>query len=107
MTRRHRITSVYVHDAAGLELVLLGQVKMGLKNGVELESPFACQLIVTCEAEEPRIGYMQVYAASTSFDLMSFLRDIWANVVCSGAGYLSSRSCAQTIFVVGYATTYI
>jgi hypothetical protein len=63
--RRHGILQVYASDKSGRDLVLLGSVQTVFRNGKDLESPFACRILVdqsSHEAGEPRLSLMQVFA---------------------------------------------
>ncbi len=63
--RHHTIQSVFVRDKEGLDLVVLGQVRMDFRNGKTVEQEFAGHLVVdaaTKAAGSPRLELMQVFA---------------------------------------------
>lgn len=66
-SRKHKILRVYVHDAAGHELVLLGHVQMACRNGINLDLPFSARVVVDDDAmaQGRRLKYMQVFAVSS------------------------------------------
>ncbi|KAJ2897521.1 snoaL-like domain containing protein [Zalerion maritima] len=67
-SRKHRVLRVFAGDDSGSELVILGTVAMGLKNGSSLDSQFACHIAVVASDQDdaepgsPRLGFMQVFA---------------------------------------------
>ncbi|KAK1761941.1 hypothetical protein QBC33DRAFT_502148 [Phialemonium atrogriseum] len=69
-SRQHSISRVFAGDDKGLELVLLGAVKTGFKNGQVLDSPFACHITVdasSAKSGDPRLKFMEVFAVSRVF----------------------------------------
>lgn len=64
-SRRHSVFKVFVNDAAGHELVVLGKLNQVMINGKELVLPFTGHLVVDAEshaAGTPRLKHMQAYA---------------------------------------------
>ncbi|OAL49778.1 hypothetical protein IQ07DRAFT_65254 [Pyrenochaeta sp. DS3sAY3a] len=65
-SRKHEILRVYVHDATGHELVLLGHMQMVCLNGMNLDLPFSARVVVDddSKAQGRRLKLMQVFADS-------------------------------------------
>lgn len=46
VSRRHEILRVYAFDAAGLDLLVIGKVEMGLRNRKVVEEEFVARFVV-------------------------------------------------------------
>jgi hypothetical protein len=58
--RRHEILKVYTADLTGTDLMVLGKVTAGLKNGLSLTSDFAARVIIQHAKESGlRVQYYQ------------------------------------------------
>lgn len=58
--RRHEILKVFVADSAGTDLMVLGKVTVGLKNGQSLTSDFAGRVIIQRSgSNRPMVQYYQ------------------------------------------------
>lgn len=87
-SRQHSISRVFAGDDKGLELVLLGAVKTGFKNGQVLDSPFACHVTVdasSAESGDPRLKFMEVFAVSRVFAWnLCFISVLGIDLICTG-----------------------
>ncbi|KAI9836765.1 MAG: hypothetical protein M1819_000930 [Sarea resinae] len=64
-TRRHEILKAYVADLEGRDVMLIGKVQMGLRNGKTVDSEFTARMVVDEASDEsgsPRLSYSQVWA---------------------------------------------
>ncbi|KAI1623306.1 hypothetical protein EDD37DRAFT_634328 [Exophiala viscosa] len=55
-SRRHEMLRVYAHDALGLDLLVIGRVEMGVRNGRTVNEEFVARFVVdeaTLESKSP------------------------------------------------------
>ncbi|KAH6990181.1 hypothetical protein EDB80DRAFT_882189 [Ilyonectria destructans] len=63
--REHRVLQVFTSHENRLELVVLGTLNTGFKNGNFLDSPFASHMTIeesSIDSGDPRLRRMQVFA---------------------------------------------
>jgi hypothetical protein len=66
-TRHHKILKAYMSGPDGSDLLLLGEVEVGLSNGTSVLSEFAARIKIGVNgAGEPRIQLYQAWAVSYS-----------------------------------------
>jgi hypothetical protein len=66
-TRHHRIFKAYMSGPDGSDLLLLGEVEVGLSNGISILSEFAARIKIGVNGTgEPRIQLYHVWAVSPS-----------------------------------------
>jgi hypothetical protein len=46
VSRRHEVLRVYAHDGLGLDLLVIGRVEMGLRNGKTVREEFVARFVV-------------------------------------------------------------
>lgn len=77
--REHRVLQVFTSHENRLDLVVLGTLNTGFKNGNFLDSPFASHMIIeesSIDSGDPRLRRMQVFAVShTIFTCSPMLLD--------------------------------
>jgi hypothetical protein len=57
------VVRVYAHDAKALDLLLIGNIEMGLTNGKTVRGEFTARvLLANAESGKPRIKLYQVWA---------------------------------------------
>ncbi|KAJ5115654.1 hypothetical protein N7456_000002 [Penicillium angulare] len=64
-SRRHRVKRVFVSDEHGYDLMLIGEVDLGLKNGRAVTNEFTCRMLVdgaSVAARSPRLALSSVWS---------------------------------------------
>ena len=63
--RRHKVVKVFTSTAEGQDLLIIGHVEMGFRNGNSLQGEFAGRLIIDgATGDSPKLTHYQVYAVS-------------------------------------------
>ncbi|KAK5192764.1 hypothetical protein LTR99_010359 [Exophiala xenobiotica] len=84
VARRHEMLRVYAHDGLGLDLLVIGRVEMGLRNGKIVREEFVARFVVAVDDERtlgkgngsgggPRLKYSRVW--SNMEPIMAALRE--------------------------------
>jgi hypothetical protein len=60
--RKHEVTKVYAHDAAGTDLLLLGKMEAIVKSGKKAEIQFSGRVVVNETPAGARMKSYQVWA---------------------------------------------
>lgn len=73
-TRRHEVLKVYACSDAGDDLMLMGNVTWGFKNGEVVEGGFAARaVVVNGDSEKPRLKLYQGWGVSGLFEIFGIL----------------------------------
>ncbi|KAK5459866.1 hypothetical protein LTS15_003995 [Exophiala xenobiotica] len=52
VSRRHEMLRVYAHDGLGLDLLVIGRVEMGLRNGKSVREEFVARFVVVVGVDD-------------------------------------------------------
>ncbi|RVX69037.1 hypothetical protein B0A52_06750 [Exophiala mesophila] len=64
-TRKHWIDKVYTSNSEASDLLCFGRIHMGLANGKDVDSEFACRFKIKNPSDsDPRVEYFTVWADS-------------------------------------------
>ncbi|KAA8652925.1 uncharacterized protein ATNIH1004_001834 [Aspergillus tanneri] len=64
-SRRHRVKRVFVADEQGYDLMLIGEVELGLRNGRAVTNEFTCRMLVdeaSVNEGTPRLALSSVWS---------------------------------------------
>ncbi|EED18011.1 conserved hypothetical protein [Talaromyces stipitatus ATCC 10500] len=64
-SRRHRVKQVFVADKNGYDLMLIGEVELGLKNGKSYTNEYTCRMLVdqaSVNDGKPRLALSSVWS---------------------------------------------